>query len=236
MKKLIAVAGLTALVLGAIAHALPAETIAGDANRADGTQGTMRAGREGQLIQSDLTGRFFEATRLGQVFTVSTAPAGTTIVAANNTPVAAAAATILTLYNPPSSGKNLEVIRVYANWLSGTPAAGGLVYNAVCNQNISAAQNATPVSNFQFAQGSVAKGFTQTALTGGTTAMVLLRSLPNCTPFAGAVAATSVGINCMDEVEGAIVVQPGCALTVASAGTGTTAIVNAGITYREAKP
>jgi hypothetical protein len=209
------------------------EVVTGPVLRSTGAKGTGRAGTEGQFVVSDLTPRYAEACRLGQCFTVATAVAGTTNVAANATPPAAGAATLLTVYNPVGSGKNLEVIKVYAAHLSGTPAAGGLWFATAYNTVITATQNATPIPLLASGGNSVAKGFTQTALTGGLV-HTTLRPVANCAPFAGAIAATTVGLNCLDEVEGAIVLPPGSALSLASSGTGTTLIVNGAIIYREA--
>lgn len=232
MKKLMAVVMLFLVVPAALA--LPAEGRVGPFPGATGTQQMIRLGTEGQTVISDLTARYYEAASRQQLFTVSTAVAGTTNAAANVTPPAAAAATILTLHNPMGSGKNLEVIKVYVNHISGTPAAGGIWLAGASNSVISVAQNATPVATFiGGGTNSVARGYTQTALTGGLV-HTTIRPVANCSPFAGAIAATTVGLNCLDEVEGAIVVPPGGLLSVASSGTGTTHILSASIAYREA--
>lgn len=234
--RILAVAAVLSLLVAGVAYAIPSEGKVGLFAAGDSTQNLLRQGREGALIVNDGAARYGEATSRGTVFTVSTAAAGTTVVAANASPVASGGATILTLYNPPGSGKNLEVIKVYCNVLSGTTAAGGMVFNVVSNQNISAAQNATPVSNLIGGAASVGKGYTQTALTGGATAMTLLRAINGAVPFAAAVAATTPGLQGLDEVEGAIVIPPGAALTIADVAIGTTVLVQAAIVYREVTP
>jgi hypothetical protein len=154
---------------------------------------------------------------------------------------------MLALYNPVGSGKQLEIQQVNVTWVTGTPAAGGVLYNGACNQAITATQNNQgtaglgPISRSTMnASGSVAKGFVATALTGST-AMLAIGVVPGCSPFGGVAisgAATTAspgwGMSCHDEPKGSIVVQPGCAIAIALAGAGTTPVLNADITYREA--
>lgn len=218
--------------------AADAELRVGPLTAADGTKTPARGGHEGQIITSDLSARYGEAGRLGTMYTVATAAAGYTTVAAGVSPIAAATTSVmLALFNPLTSGKNLEVVKVYANWISGTPGAGGLVFNYSCGNNVTTAQNAAPVNmSTGQAAGSVARGYSGTVTLTGSTAMSYMRPLSNCTPFAGAIAATTVGLNCLDEVEGAIVIFPGCMLALAPAAAGTSPIINGAIQYREAIP
>lgn len=214
------------------------EVRVGPTQAADGTKVQARGGHEGQTVVSDLSARYEESARLGQTYTVSTAIAGYTVVSAGVSPLAAATTSLmLGLYNPPTSTRNLAIIKVYANWISGTPGVGGLVFNMACAQNISTAQNAPPVNLLSASpSGSIGRGYTGTVTLVGQTVLTYLRPLSNCTPFAGAIAATTVGLNCLDEVEGAILVAPGCFLAIAPAATGTSPIINGAIQYREAIP
>lgn len=220
------------------ALAADAELRVGPVTASDAAKVVGRAGHEGQIITSDLAARYGEAGRTGTMFSVATAPAGYTTVAAGVSPIAAATTSVmLALFNPMGSGKNLEVVKVYANWISGTPGAGGLVFNISCGNNITTAQNAAPINMLTGkATGSVGQGYTGTVTLTGSTLMSYLRPLSNCTPFAGAIAATTVGLNCLDEVEGAIVIGQGCMLALAPAAAGTSPIVNGAIQYREAIP
>lgn len=238
----IIVGSLLVTLFAGVALALPAEGRAGLRVLSDGAQDFFRQGREGALIVNDGAARYGEATSRNTVFTITTAAAGTTVVAANASPVAAGGATILSLYNPIGSGKNLEVIKVYCNIISGTTAAGGMVFNVASNQNITAVQNnggsagVGPIPNFIGAGASVARAFTQTALTGGVGSMTLFRAVNGAVPFAAAAAATTVGLNALDEVEGSIIVPPGGVLTIADVAIGTTVAVQAAMTYREVTP
>lgn len=209
---------------------LQLQTFAGVALRSDGSGYTgLRVSKTGALVTTPEGGSYYETTSRGKVFTCSTALTGTTVVAANNSGVAAAAATILSLYNPLGSGVNLSIIKTGIWFTSGTPAAGMWCYNSAYNQTITATPNAVMGKNLVSGAASVASGFTQTALTGSG-AQTFLRGIG--TMFAGAIAATTPALP-WDIVDGDIVVPPGGVLTICSPGTGTTVIVMASIEYQE---
>lgn len=234
MKKFLA--GSFLAIFALLSMSIVSETVIGPQPGGDNVLIRQRAGREGQTISADLTGKFAEATSRGQVFTATTAVAGVTVAATHVTPLAAGTGTpILGLFNPPGSGKNLEILKVQAAWVSGTTGAGGLVFNVAFAQNISVAGNTVPRSNLVGGANTVALAFTNTATTGSTIGL-LFRALNGCTVFAGAIAATTVGLNCGEEVEGSIVVPPGGYFAIAAGLAGTSPIVQAAITYREAIP
>ena len=198
--------------------------------RGDGNGGSgLRASRNGGLVVSPEAPALYEGASRGVIFSCSTALTGTTVVAANNSGVAAAAATILSLYNPLGSGVNLALIKTGVWFTSGTPAAGMWCYNVAYNQTITATANAVMGRNLPSGAASSASGFTQTALTGSG-AQTFLRGFG--TMFAGAIAATTPALP-WDIVDGDIVVPPGGVLTICSPGTGTTVIVMASIEYQE---
>ncbi len=171
----------------------------------------------------------------GKVYEVSGAQAGTTIAAGHVAPPAAAAATMLTLYNPLSSGVNLEVIKVTVGHISGTPGAGTFTYcKAYMADSISAAEAvAVKSSRYLSTKNTIAKAWSATALTGGVVHTVV-GHMPTA-PFAGVLALTSEGTakSAVDEVDGLLVIPPGWALTLAPAATGTTHIASCAIVYAE---
>jgi hypothetical protein len=197
----------------------------------DAAPAALRFGRTRGLVVSDAHGKYHESAIRKNVFSIMTPVAGTTIVAANVSPVAAGAATILTLWNPADSGFDLSIIKAWLLFISGTPGAGAFVYNTHTKVGvITAAENAAAAPNYASGAKSIAKGFSQTALTGGG-AGLLLR--PFAASFAGAIAATTPGQVVSDPVDGEIIVPPDAALTIAAPATGTTCIVVAGITYEQ---
>lgn len=198
--------------------------------RGDGTIAEeARGGRDGELIVTDLHGRYHELGRRGRVYAVSTAAAGTTVVSGNVSPPAAAAATVLTLYNPTGSRVELEILKVVLYHVSGTPGAGSWWHCLSNSAAITATENAAPVNSLNGAR-ATAKGFTQTALTGGAV-HVAYRAMGGS--FAGAIAATTPGQVREEELAGEIVLPAGWAYTIAAPAAGTTHIVIASIVFAE---
>lgn len=202
--------------------------------RADSSyEGPFRASRQGDLIVCDGHGRFYELASRNQMFCAFTANAGTTIVAGNVAPPAAAAATVLSILNPIGSGVNLEILQGWVMHISGTPGAGLWSWSATnTGVSITAAEAVAQKGALLIGQGvTKAKAWSQTALTGGIV-HVNIRPFPSAM-FAGAIAATTPGQTAVDNVDGAIVVVPGGLLTLAPPAAGTTHIVCAGIQYAE---
>lgn len=197
-------------------------------------QGPFRRGVEGQQMGSNVAGDFYEGARLGQVFTIKTASAGTSFTTAGVSPLAAAGIAWLALYNPAGSAVNLEIENISIAGVSGTPGVGAQVYDLGCSQNITAAQNAVPVGSLIPSMSGVGLGYTQTALTGST---VLKEVGISCySPFAGAMAATSPGLQCSDNIQGRFVVAPGCVFAIQTTAAGTAHIAAGSLTYRVAIP
>jgi len=197
----------------------------------DGTSTEIRLARTSELVLQQAHSKYYEAASRGKIFTISTAAAGTTIVAGNVAPPAAAAATVLSLVNPFGSGINAIVHRSVVGNVSGTPGAGAFQYCVSWGNRVTAAQNATPRCNLISGANPICQGYTQTALTGGFV-HVSLREV-GLVSFAAAIAATSTDLTKVDSVDGEIVVPPGGILTIAAAATGTTHVVYASLSWEE---
>jgi hypothetical protein len=224
----------TALIFGGIARALPAEGVVQNAQVRPQSQTTMRFGSEGQLVSGNTAGDYYEAARLGEVFSCKTASAGTSFTTAGTSPLGAAGTAWLAVYNPANSGYNLEVVSSTIVGVSGTPGVGAQVYNLGCGQVVTAAGTA-PISHLtaQLA-GSQAQCFTQAALTGST-ALKEVRVHPYA-PFAAAMAATTPGLEQTDVVNGAIIVPQGCVLAIQTTAGGTAHVAAGSIDFRQAVP
>jgi hypothetical protein len=74
-------------------------------NIPDGVEPSLLGGRQGEAIVAELHGKWYSAALNGKLFIGSTAAAGTTI------PISSATAATFALYNPASSGKNIELAR-----------------------------------------------------------------------------------------------------------------------------
>ena len=199
------------------------------ASVAPGTSATVRLAQLGEVAVTEVQGRYYENVYRGNVFTATQAAAGSTIIAANVSPVAAGAAALFCLFNPLGTGKNAVILRTVINTLSGTPG-GGFVFNVIASPSgITAAANVTPINNLTFgAAGSLMRIISQSALTTSLLASVFR---PIGGPAAIAAGAGQYGVQ--EETAGDIVVQPGAALIIAASAVGTTHIVCCGMTWAE---
>lgn len=196
--------------------------------------GRLRQGSLSELIVSNGRGKYAELASRGALFSLFTANTGATVAAGHVAPPAAAAATTLTLSNPVGSGVNFEIVAGHLTHLTGTPGTGSwswCVANAVGATVITATANATAKSGLAGGAASAGVGYTATALTAGPL-HVVQRQFPN-SMFAGAIGATSLNLNMVDLVDGALVIPPGWIVSLAPPATGTTHVVMAQIVYAE---
>ena len=193
-----------------------------------GTTPPIRQGQLGDLIVSELHGRYYETNYRQAVF--STFINALTLASTHATPLAAGTGTpIIGVYNPIGSGKNISIIRVQQATTSGTPA-GPLLWNLVPNpQNITAATNATAYNMATLAQtGSIAKVWNNTAVTGSTagTAFRNVGGMP-------AVAATGNVLAYAEEYAGTLIVPPGSMIALVCTGAGTTHVISCYLEWEE---
>lgn len=203
---------------------------AGSTNVSDGTTGALRLSRESALAVAPANGYYAEAVRRGNVYVASTPLAGITAAAAHLSPVAAAAATLLSLHNPPSSGKVLSILRVTGDFISGTVEVGTYCWNFHGSSSVSAVQSAALTRKCFIdgasspAGGTVAKAFANEAITGG---LVGLQG-PNIGMWATA------GTQRFDQlIDGMIVIPQGCMATIAAPTNGTSTVSAWSIWYEE---
>jgi len=185
-----------------------------------GTTPPVRQGQLGDVIVSEVHGRYYETNYRGALF--SSFINALTIASTHATPIAAGTGTpIIGIFNPAGSGKNLAIVRVQQATTSGTPG-GPLLWNVIPNpQNITATFTA-PYSNFNLAQqGSVARIFNNTALTGST-AGTAFRTAGG----SAAVAATGVILTYSEEYAGDILVVPGTMVALAATAAGTSHVIS----------
>jgi hypothetical protein len=208
----------------------------GEVRLATGATDTQRSGPYGDQIMSELQGRYFELARYSRIY--HTFVKTVTVAATHNTPIAAATATpVLGLHNPLGSGRAAVILRIATGTVSGTPAGGQFVLNAI--QTTTAP---TTVAGSIFngllsasgsAQGSVIRTFNNTALTG------MLPVVGNEIALVGQASAAAAAGNggpgiAGEDIGGAVIVTPTFLLALmAGTGAGTTWIVNASITWAE---
>ena len=106
------------------------QLLTGPQRLSDGAYSTARGGATGELVVTNLRGRYGELSSRGQVFTASTVIAGVVI------PVAAATLNSkFTLWNPASSGKNVELISIHIACDTATTVVG--VHGLLIQRNLS---------------------------------------------------------------------------------------------------
>jgi len=179
-----------------------------------------RAGQLGDVIMSELHGRYYETTYRGNSFllSVSTAAAVTAFSgAAGGTPM-------LAIFNPSGSGRNAVLNKVSVGNVVAASAAGTVSF-ALWFGATAAITQATTVTPWnmgtQLQSGSVVTGFRNVALTSSTAAS-------NAIALSSYYWATAAGVglvsNGIIDLEGAVIIPPGsyCALGGSAALTSAT--------------
>lgn len=204
---------------------------------ARGVQADARSGAFGQLLIDDFgDGRYSNMAIEGRIF--STAIKAVTITATHNSPIAAATATpVVGFLNPIGSKRAAVLLRAQLSSVSGTPAGGQAVLNAIhgVGTSITAAGAgsifSTLLDSAVSPDGSSMVPYNNTALTGLSPVtgreIVLL----------GGVSAVALGSAANPQAEdlGGLIIAPPNTLVAIMAGTGagTTWIVNGGLTWAE---
>lgn len=215
------------------------DMLVGERRAAAGAVADPRSGPYAEMIVNDVgLGRYFEANRLGRVY--SSFVKTVTIAATHNTPLAAATGTpVLGLLNPTDSGMALVFLRASLGTVSGTPAGGQAVINAIGGvaQSITATQTGNIFANrlsYQASpQGSVCQVYNNVALTG--LSPIAGREVLHVGQATAAAAAGNGGPGPTGEDLGGLIIAPPGFLVALMAGTGagTTWIVNASWTWAE---
>lgn len=199
--------------------------LVGEQSNGDGNQPAIRAGRQGEAIVSQLHGRYYEQALRGRLFYAQTALTGVAPGTALGTTGA------FSLYNPVASGKNLVILEGAMGYVSGTLGAG--VVNWAANTNPSAAATTgtaiTAVNALLGGAASVAAPRTTSTLPVTPTAVRVFGSLQ------ASLASTAVAPwQIRDVVDGAIIVTPGCTITLhATAAAGSSPLVVFSVLWEE---
>ena len=161
----------------------------------------------------------------GNVFSAMTAVTGV----APGTSVSTTSA--FTLHNPAGSGVNLVILEGTMGYVSGTFGAGVVTWNANSDDD-AAAPTGTAIAEVNMLIGGSANANGRALTTATVPAPTPIR------PFAslGASLATTVlgPWVIKDRVDGAIVVKPGCSISLhATAAAGTSPLVVFGVTWQE---
>lgn len=185
----------------------------------DGASATIRQGRGAEIIGSDYMPRFYEANRLGLIFSdgigltsISNATYTSATLGATCTPIAG-------VWNPTGSGKDLVLLRliigVTMTAATATGAAPFVMATSVGNAVITT--GSAPFNRKTgLAVGSVAKGMSNVALTGLTNSLVVRGavgavggSAHGYSHVGTAAGAAAQNIGHVHEIDGAIIIPPG---------------------------
>lgn len=203
-------------------------------SQADGVTPPLRLGRLGDLISSQLHGRYYEGTSRGNVYSAVLAATTGTIAAGNINGAAAAASTQFALWNPVGSGVNLALLKVLVAVISGTPPGGPVFHSysvGVPNPSVGA-RGLSNLLGVAPSKGLYLASAAGSALTNSPGALTTLRPM-NLNFFAGAVTATTNIAAALELVEGDIVIPPGTLWVPTWSGAGTTLLNAYGISWEE---
>lgn len=206
----------------------------------DNTYPPLRMGRLGDVIVSELHGRFYEQAVRGTLYS---AGSGATALSANTVTQSATSTPIVGVWNPPTSGMNLVILQiaaqVYINTLT-TPVGCGPLVIASSVGNSAISTGASPFNRKTLIlAGSIAKAFNGTvALTGLTNALVIIEGadLSNTTSLThGTISAVSeqFSVGGVYNVDGSIVVPPGGVLALYNTTSTTTCSVASRMLWEE---
>jgi hypothetical protein len=173
-------------------------------------------------------GKYYEAAHRGVLFAACDTGGGTAVVTSISTTA------MLSLYNPAGSGKRLSVKKVSLGYVSGTLGAG-TIYHCINGTNTQAAPssgtaltpNCSDVGNLGTPVG-VAK-------VGSTVASGTKAYRPFCSSFAELATTANPLQLIAEDVDGEIVVEPGCSYQVQAVmgAAGTSPVVTLGVTWEE---
>jgi hypothetical protein len=214
-----------------------AEGKGGEQRVGEGSPQTMRLAYLGDLIVSELQGRFYEQNRQGRLFV-----GGMTLTAINNASFTSAttgvtAAPLVGVYNPPGNDVDLVILQaILALTMTALQATGPgpFVWMANANAGEISAGNAPTNAKTLRATGSEAKDVSGVALAGMSNALRFIRasSLGGGSASNVAFLGTQVGMQAqlppgdVENIDGGFIVQPGGVLALMAT---TTAVAHSAV-------
>jgi len=200
------------------------------------TPANFRQGAQGEIIVSEVHGKWYEQAYRGNLYSVGmtvTALAATTTTLTNTT------TPIIGLWNPSTSTVNCVLSKAklqIAVALAAAVAPGGWVW-ALSTGNTAITTGITPTNRKTLtAFGSQAKGFTiATPLTGLTNNLVIHCAAGFGTMVAAqtATATTIISGDCIEEFDGGLIVPPGGVIALLNTISTTTISVASMLMWEE---
>lgn len=197
---------------------------------------SVRLGRQGDVVVSELHGRFYEQTYRGNVFAAGLPLTGINAATFTVATTGATATPIIGIYNPITSGVNLSILQAKLGLILTSLTATGCGPYAWMGSagNIAVTTGVAPVNTKTLATtsggvngtGSVVRNVSGVALTGLTNVLVFLEgsSLYGGSPYNISVVATAAGMHpsqtaSIENLDGSLIVPPGGVLALMSTTT-----------------
>ena len=203
--------------------------LVGPSVNTDGSYPAQRMGKLGDVIASELHGRFYEQVSRGNVFSTGSS---ITALSANTISLTATTTPIVGVYNPVTSGVNLVILQAMCYAMANTvttPVGPGVLVWASSINNSAITTGSSPFNRRTMAYtGSQAKGFPGgVALTGLTNNLVVFEAgdFSTITPVTyGTVANTAIipGFGGVQNFDGSLFVPPGGVLALLNTTSSTT--------------
>jgi hypothetical protein len=200
----------------------------------------QRGGNLGDTIVSELHGRFYEQTMRGNLYTFGLS--NTALAAANAiaTGLTASAQPIIAIYNPLGNGYNAVILQaiVVVTTVANTAVSPGGFQWVYSSNNAAISTGSSPINlKTLAAAGSNMKAFAcATALTGLSNNLAFLRASAISSAVNAAGPGTAIpqaqGV-CVDNVDGGLLVPPGCVVGLMNQLSTTTLSVSVGIVWEE---
>lgn len=223
----------------------PISGLIGEVNVSDGAAPTARFGRQGDLIVSELHGRFYEQAIRGNLYSGGMTLTSIANVTFTTGTVGATATPIVGVWNPMNSGYNLVILQAYLDIVvtnATNTGPGGLVWSISTGNTLTViGTGAVPFNNKTLAAtGSIAKNMAGAALTGLTTNLAVLRgsslgggSLANFSFVGTAVGQVTPHAGAIENIDGSIIVPPGGILGLFGTTTPVAHSATSGLLWEE---
>jgi hypothetical protein len=194
---------------------------------------TARSGRMGDLIVSELHGKYYEQSSRGRAFFGTSASTGIALI------VPATTGGHPTLFNPLGSGVNVNIIRLEMSYVSGTNAPTSIEWAQTANAGAVAATGA-PIATFTSVApvptliGSKATSNVQWAPTTNTFTAAPVFVRPTGFSLFTATAASAIDPTVLIATyDGDLGIVPGTALSLCSQAATTTSLFQVSVVWEE---
>jgi len=194
-----------------------------------GATPAIRQGQLGDVIVTELHGRYYEQAYRGNLFTLSVSTAATITAYVGG----AAGTPMLAVYNPANSGKNIVPIQAGFNNVVAASGAGTVSFALWFGPTVAITQTTltNPVNNATLNRtGSVSQSFTNQALTSST---ALTNAYPIGFYYWASAAGVAIGAPTFVDINGSFICPPGTMMALGGSAALTSATWIGSLTWEE---